>query len=166
MKGFSDRLNRSGEHDVKEALTSGRTFREVSSDLGVGNSTLGTWKLAFEEADLMSGPHDDTIKDLARLRRENELLRVERDLLKKAQDTFATKPKRHSPFRCHQTERELVLCHRHSIPPRIVIPPEGGIRASLNMNLNFGLARVPACAGMTERGELIRVPSVSAITLA
>jgi transposase len=79
---------------VRILATSGRTIREVSSDLGIGNSTLGKWKLAFEEAELMAGPHDDTIKELARLRRENELLRVERDLLKKATAFFAKETSR------------------------------------------------------------------------
>ena len=36
----------------------------------------------------MAGPHDDVMKELARLRRENELLRVERDLLKIATAFF------------------------------------------------------------------------------
>ena len=39
----------------------------------------------------MAGPHDDVMKELARLRRENELLRAERDLLKKATAFFAPK---------------------------------------------------------------------------
>ncbi len=82
----------------REALrilaTSGRTVREVSSDLGLGNSTLSRWKSEFAEAELMAGPHDDTIKELARLRRENELLRVERDLLKKATAFFAKETSR------------------------------------------------------------------------
>ena len=46
------------------------------------------------QAELMAGPHDDTIKELARLRRENELLRVERDLLKKATAFFAKETSR------------------------------------------------------------------------
>jgi transposase len=82
----------------REALrilaTSGRTIRQVAGDLGIGFSTLGKWKSRLEEAELMAGPHDDTIKELARLRRENELLRVERDLLKKATAFFAKETSR------------------------------------------------------------------------
>ena len=59
-------------------------MRQVADDLGVGFSTLNKWKSRLEEAELMAGPHDDVMKELARLRRENELLRAERDLLKKA----------------------------------------------------------------------------------
>jgi transposase len=37
----------------------------------------------------LSGPHSDASKELARLRKENEILRQERDLLKKAAAFFA-----------------------------------------------------------------------------
>jgi transposase len=42
----------------------------------------------------MAGPHEDVEKELARLRRENELLRAERDLLKKATAFFAKETSR------------------------------------------------------------------------
>lgn len=79
---------------VRILATSGRTIRQVADDLGIGFSTLNKWKSRLEEADLMAGPHDDVIKELARLRRENELLRVERDLLKKATAFFAKETSR------------------------------------------------------------------------
>lgn len=66
---------------VKE---SGRTQQEIAGDLGIGKPTLGKWLRHYREEDLHAGPHEDTEKELARLRRENELLRQERDLLKKA----------------------------------------------------------------------------------
>ena len=47
-----------------------------------------------DEAALLAGPHDDLHKELARLRRENELLRAERDLLKKATAFFARETSR------------------------------------------------------------------------
>ena len=74
--------------------SSGRTIEQVADDLGVGKSTLGRWKLDQDHAELMSGPHDDVHKELARLRRENELLRAERDLLKKATAFFAKETSR------------------------------------------------------------------------
>lgn len=79
---------------VRILATSGRTIREVASDLGVGVSSLGTWKRKLGRAELMAGPHDDVEKELARLRRENELLRAERDLLKKATAFFAKETSR------------------------------------------------------------------------
>ncbi|WP_370530701.1 IS3 family transposase [Brucella abortus] len=44
----------------------------------------------FAEKDLLSGPHEDMDQELARLRKENELLRQERDLLKKATAFFGS----------------------------------------------------------------------------
>ena len=74
---------------VRILTTSGRSIVEVADDLGIGRSSLTKWKSRLEEADLLAGPHDDVQKELARLRRENELLRAERDLLKKATAFFA-----------------------------------------------------------------------------
>jgi transposase len=55
---------------------------------------LGAWKRKFARAELMSGPHEDVEKEVLRLRRENELLRAERDLLKKATAFFAKETSR------------------------------------------------------------------------
>ncbi len=60
---------------VRLIRTSGLTIAKVSEDLGVGLSTLTRWKRLYWEADLLSGPHDDVEKELAHLRKENELLR-------------------------------------------------------------------------------------------
>jgi transposase len=88
---FDDEFRREA---VRVLATSDRTIRQVAGDLGVGISSLGKWKRQFEEADLLAGPHDDVGKELARLRRENELLRAERDLLKKATAFFAKETSR------------------------------------------------------------------------
>lgn len=79
---------------VRLLATSGRTIKEVADDLGIGVSSLGAWKRKQGRADLMAGPHEDVEKELARLRRENELLRAERDLLKKATAFFAKETSR------------------------------------------------------------------------
>jgi transposase len=79
---------------VRILKSSGRTIKAVADDLGVGVSSLGKWKLTLDRADLMAGPHEDLHKELARLRRENELLRAERDLLKKATAFFAKETSR------------------------------------------------------------------------
>ena len=79
---------------VRLTETSGRTISQIAKDLDLGLSTLARWKRQFREADLLSGPHDDKNKELARLRKENELLRQERDLLKKATAFFAKETNR------------------------------------------------------------------------
>ncbi len=67
---------------VRILTTSGRSISSVAEDLGFGKSTLDRWRRNFAEKDLLSGPHEDMSQKLARLRKENKLLRQERDLLK------------------------------------------------------------------------------------
>lgn len=79
---------------VRLVEKSGRTLQEIAADLGIGKSTLGKWLRRCREEDLLAGPHDDVEKELARLRKENELLRQERDLPKKATAFFAKETSR------------------------------------------------------------------------
>ena len=79
---------------VRLVKESGGTQEEIAGDLGIGKSTLGKWLRHYREEDLLSGPHEDKEKELKRLRRENELLRQERDLLKKATAFFAKETSR------------------------------------------------------------------------
>jgi transposase len=67
---------------VRIATTSGLTRQQVSSDLGVGLSTLNKWVQKHQHDDLMSGPHEDAEKENKRLRKEVRLLREEREVLK------------------------------------------------------------------------------------
>ena len=76
---------------VRILTTSGRSLSSVASDLGIGQSTLKRWRQTIAEQDLLSGPHEEMSLELARLRKENELLRQERDLLKKATAFFVRK---------------------------------------------------------------------------
>ena len=74
---------------VRLTETSGRTAAQVADDLGLGLSTLTRWKKRYRDADLLAGPHEDTARELARLRKENEVLRQEREILKRAATFFA-----------------------------------------------------------------------------
>ena len=69
--------------------TSGRRQRQIAGDLGISVSALGRWVAELREEDLLSGPHEDAAKEITRLRRERDLARQERDLLKKALAFFA-----------------------------------------------------------------------------
>ena len=74
---------------VRLALTSGRTRREIAEDLGIGLSTLTRW--LSQERDVIE-PSEKTVDlhaELKRLRRENAILKQERDILKKAAAFFA-----------------------------------------------------------------------------
>jgi transposase len=77
---------------VRLVRTSGRTQREIAEDLGVGLSTLVRWlgrsRDRAPEAPGGSSP-PDVAAELKRLRRENEILRQERDILKRATAFFA-----------------------------------------------------------------------------
>jgi transposase len=77
---------------VRLALTSGRSRREVAADLGVGLSTLRNWIDRRRERQIDDPPEErqeDMAAELKRLRRENEILRQEREILKRATAFFA-----------------------------------------------------------------------------
>ena len=67
---------------VRLARTSGRTRREIAEDLGVGLSTLTRWisKRRDREVDLPDkATLQDTVSELKRLRRVNEISQLHRE---------------------------------------------------------------------------------------
>jgi transposase len=66
------------------ALSSGRTRREIAEDLGIGLSTLAQWLGQERDATEPREASVDLHAELKRLRRENAVLKQERDILKKA----------------------------------------------------------------------------------
>ena len=77
---------------VRLVEMSGRTQREIAEDLGIGLSTLRRYLDKCRERDLESPPperQDDLAVELKRLRRETEILRQEREILKRAATFFA-----------------------------------------------------------------------------
>ena len=77
---------------VRLAQTSGCSRREVASDLGIGLSTLRNWIDRRRDRQMDEPPPDrqeDMATELKRLRRENEVLRQEREILKRATAFFA-----------------------------------------------------------------------------
>ena len=74
---------------VRLALTSGRTRREIAEDLGIGLSTLTRWLGQERDAAEPSEAPVDLHAELKWLRRENAVLKQERDILKKAAAFFA-----------------------------------------------------------------------------
>lgn len=72
---------------VRLVETSDRTQREIADDLGIGLSTLRRWLDKRRERDLEAPPperQEDMAAELKRLRRETEILRQERKILKRA----------------------------------------------------------------------------------
>jgi transposase len=74
---------------VRPALTSGRSRRELAEDLGIGLSTL-TRRLSHDRDRKEIADADGYVHaELKRLRREDALLKQERDIPKKAAAFFA-----------------------------------------------------------------------------
>jgi transposase len=74
------------EEAVRLAQTSGRTQRAIAGDLGIGLSTLVRWigRSRDRRAVDPAAAESEVTAELKRLRRENEILGQERDILKKA----------------------------------------------------------------------------------
>jgi transposase len=78
---------------VRLVKMSGKSPRQIAKDLGVGMSTLSRWCSEMEEhgehAFVGSGNLLPEAEELKRLRRENDILRQERAILKKALAIFS-----------------------------------------------------------------------------
>jgi len=82
---------------VELQKTSGKSAAQIERELGIGGGGLSRWKRQFEEEGEDAFPgHGRLAPDKERIRqleRENEILRQERDILKKAVAIFSH-PKR------------------------------------------------------------------------
>jgi transposase len=78
---------------VRLAQSSEKSQSPIARDLGIGDSTLHHWRRQFaeqgEQAFPGSGHQSAQEEELRQLKRENELLRQERDILKKAIGIFS-----------------------------------------------------------------------------
>ncbi|MGE4327250.1 MAG: transposase, partial [Pseudodonghicola sp.] len=75
---------------VRLALTSGRRRREIAEDLGIGLSTLTRWLSRERDVSEPREAPRDLHAELKRLRRENAVLKQERDMLKIGEPWHAT----------------------------------------------------------------------------
>lgn len=71
---------------VRLVIETGRPIAQVARDLGVNEGTLGNWcARARKERDGGDGPLAESERvELARLRKENTELRMQRDVLKRS----------------------------------------------------------------------------------
>ena len=78
---------------VRRVQITGQSQREVAQELGISPNTLSRWMRQFrdDKAEAFPGKGKQTSQAalIARLRRENERLRKERDFLKKTSAYFA-----------------------------------------------------------------------------
>jgi transposase len=77
---------------VKLVTERGLGRARVARDLGIGTQTLRNWLRTFAGDNAAPSGGTDA-QQLAALRRENELLREERDILKKALGIFSRVPR-------------------------------------------------------------------------
>ena len=72
------------------ALTGGLTRKQVADDLGVGMSALNKRITSHRNTDMISKEDLSVAQENDRLRRENRILKVEKEVLKKAKLFFAS----------------------------------------------------------------------------
>jgi len=81
---------------VQLVLTSGKSAVQIAKDLGVSDSALSRWvresRAQPEAAFPGKGHQSPAEEDLRRLKRENDVLRQERDILKKVLAIFTHEP--------------------------------------------------------------------------
>jgi len=83
------------DESVQLILNSGKSTVAIAKDLGINEKTLYNWVSAYKQKHNITSSHKTTHKEqsaneeLIRLRKENKLLRQERDILKKATAYFA-----------------------------------------------------------------------------
>jgi transposase len=91
---FTDEFKREA---VALLASSGRPVLQIASELGISPSMLRNWRNRSEGLRPISAPalHSapDSASEISRLRRENNRLRVERDILKKAVAIFSEPPR-------------------------------------------------------------------------
>ncbi|BBO72927.1 transposase [Desulfosarcina widdelii] len=85
---------------VRLASEPGNTQSEIERDLGISQGIISRWKRELRNDGDQAFPGKGRLKpdddELRRLKRENERLRQERDILKKAVAIFSEDPNRYS----------------------------------------------------------------------
>jgi len=85
---------------VRLASEPGNTQSKIERDLGISQGIISRWKRELRKDGDQAFPGKGHLKpdddELRRLKRENERLRTERDILKKAVAIFSEDPNRYS----------------------------------------------------------------------
>jgi transposase len=86
---FARRYDREFKENAVALIQSGRSITEVSRDLGVSHWSLSRWLKDAQSGQALSEPKTLSCetaeqRELRRLRQENDYLRRQRDILKKA----------------------------------------------------------------------------------
>ncbi len=102
-RSFTDEFKR---ESVALLQTSGRPLMQIARELGIQPSMLRTWRRAIvsepagtprrphtQAVSPQAGPGGDQDAEIARLRRDNDRLRMQRDILTKTVAIFSGPPK-------------------------------------------------------------------------
>jgi transposase len=85
---------------VRLATEPGNTQSKIERDLGISQGIISRWKRELRKDGDQAFPGKGRLKpdddELRRLKRENERLRTERDILKKAVAIFSEDPNKYS----------------------------------------------------------------------
>jgi len=85
---------------VRLAVEPGNTQSKIERDLGISQGIISRWKRELRKDGDQAFPGKGRLKpdddEMRRLKRENERLRTERDILKKAVAIFSEDPNRYS----------------------------------------------------------------------
>lgn len=86
MRKFSEEYKTDA---VKMVIENGLKTSQVSKDLGIGQSTLDKWVKIYSSKKQPATTNINDKEEIRRLRAENQKLKLERELLKKATLFFA-----------------------------------------------------------------------------
>ena len=114
---------------VRVALTSGLPRKQVAADFGVGFSTLSRWIQQDRRNPEKPSAQSDLEREVAELRKENRMLREEREVLKKATyysaGDYAVICREGSSLRSEANEVCFHCKERGHAPCRAAVPDHG-----------------------------------------
>jgi len=87
------KYDESFKKNAVELVESGQKAAHVARDLGLHVETLYQWVQRYRQPVPKSSAAPKGVSELETLRKENELLRLERDILKKAVGIFSRPPR-------------------------------------------------------------------------
>ena len=91
-KKYTDEFRSQAIALAREASRGGGSMDRIARDLGVHPNTLRAWVLHNDSAEAGTGKNTEGLtpeQEIAQLKKENRLLKMEREILKKAAAFFA-----------------------------------------------------------------------------
>ena len=83
---------------VEYLISSGKPILHVAREIGLNDSTVGIWKRQYAGDPALKTPHaaelsaEELLRELKRVQKENEYLKRQREILKKAMSILSQEP--------------------------------------------------------------------------